>query len=369
MNIVEFDNLLDKMPVVASINPVSLCFLRQPIRRFDSTHAMSLELDKLSELPVHRWVSLDSDLRHGYRFPIVRCNHDPFTPELNTILYNHFDSIAQSMLCQSQIAKRIINESDDVTVIVVLILDGLSYGDLCNVASSLAGSIEPCLVDVPTLTHIAFPNIVGALNQQHRIAETLFNKGFQQRLGFTYWTRQQNELTNQLFRSFAVSQMFRVSRFSEICATIAQSEIKNRTYIQIVRNGLDEYAHRSRQMIQKEPFIEEFVKDFLELGELFKQNNCRANLYLTSDHGLLWKSEFSPEIIDNKPQFSIRFFDSDDNKETSLGTYKRWKIGERYYYCLNYPYSHRHFHMNEQAAHGGISFQESIVPFVSVQIR
>lgn len=369
MNIVEFDNLLDKMPVVASINPVSLCFLRQPIRRFDSTDAMSLELDKLSELPVNRWVSLDSNLCHGYRFPIVRCDHNPFTPELNAILFDHFDSIAQSMLCQSQIATRILKESDDADIIVLLILDGLSFGDLSNVATDLRGRIEPCLVDVPTLTHLAFPNIVGALNHQRRIAETLFNNGFQQRLGFTYWTRQKNDLTNQLFRSFAPSQMFKISRFSEIYATIAQSEIKNRTYIQIVRNGLDEYAHRSRQMIQKQPFIGEFVKDFLELGELFKQNNCRANLYLTSDHGLLWKSDFSPEIIDNKPQLSLRFFDSDEKKETSLGTYKRWKIGEEYYYCLNYPYSHRHFHMNEQATHGGISFQESIVPFVSVQIR
>jgi len=38
-------------------------------------------------------------------------------------------------------------------------------------------------------------------------------------------------------------------------------------------------------------------------------------------------------------------------------------------FCLNYPKLRRELRIDDQGVHGGISFQESIVPFVTVEVN
>ena len=46
----------------------------------------------------------------------------------------------------------------------------------------------------------------------------------------------------------------------------------------------------------------------------------------------------------------------------------RFVVGHEEYYCLNYPKVRRPLRIDEQGVHGGVSFQESVVPFIAVRV-
>jgi hypothetical protein len=218
---------------------------------------------------------------------------------------------------------------------------------------------------------VAFPNALGAPT----LAERLFDLGFHHRLGFTYWTREDNKLTNQLFQ--AVPEVHKISHFPHIIATLRQ-QLGNKgqatkSYIQIVRTGLDGYAHSQRRRPPISAIVDDIRQEFLSLvdlcSELHHKYGWRTNLYLTADHGILWHDEFKPVVIGTAPAKSSSRWCSWQELYHQEESGRRFLVNNTEYYCLGYPKLRRPPRIDEQGVHGGISFQESIVPFIAVRIE
>lgn len=367
MSLDELLALLDHTPVVADIHPVSRYYLPDDVTVLTSTaEAIHLLDDPNPTLP-GRLLIITADRQRNGRFPQVACHHNPFTPALNTILFDHYSDMTSHMLCQSQLTGRIASTADTADLILLFMVDGLSYQDVLSWENV---TLEPCLVDVPTVTRIAFPNLINTPS----LAERLFNAGYHHRLGFSYWTREDNPLTNQLFQT--IPEVHKIGHFPHILATLRQQlgqlPPATKSYIQIVRTGLDGFAHHQRRKPPIAAIVAEIYQEVAQLlilcTEFHQKQGWRTQLYLTADHGILWFDECETVIIGTAPaQSSTRWCGWQElYHQTENG--RRFLVGHDEYYCLDYPKLRRPPRIDEQGVHGGISFQESIVPFVTVRI-
>ena len=363
--------LLDFTPAIADIHPVSICSLPDDVTVLETEAEAAWLLDDPEPTLPGRLLIMTSDPQYAGRFPHVQCDHDPFTPTLNTILFDRYGEVASHMLCQSQVADRITTDAAKRDLIVLVLMDGLSYQDVHNWTDSVnrALSIEPCLVDVPTLTQVAFPNLIG----DPPLAMRLFDAGYHNRLGFTYWVREDNQLTNRMFETIA--EVKKVGHFPQILATL-RDHLSNigqvKSYVQIVRTGLDGYAHDQKRRPPVTAIVEEVRQEFEQLMALCSQLcadvGLHACLYLTADHGILWRDEFESEVVGNAPPNSSSRWCGWRALYLQHDKGRRFLIDSEEYYCLGFPKLRRPLHIDEQGVHGGISFQESIVPFITVRI-
>ncbi len=341
----ELKELLTKAPIVADIHPVSLCFLDDV--KVTTIDKLIHELDTPKPSVVTKTLVVG---KGDERFLRVKVIHDPFTPELNKIILDKFDEISKHMLKQSEIAEKIESEAD-TDVIMLYIVDGLSYWNVKQNPPSF-GQVTPCLVDVPTLTRLAFPNIIG----DPPLAERLFDKGYVHRIGFSHWSREDNELTDKIFR---IALVHKVSDFSEI-VRILKSKLRPNTFVQIVREGFDEFTHKQRRLPPIKAILEAIYDELNQLIRVCEELQLTYRIYLTADHGILWRNEFEPQIIENCGKCHPRY--SNHPVERS----KLFIVEGKEYYCLEYPKIRRPLRNDEWGVHGGISFQESIVPLIEV---
>ena len=364
----DLEQLLNHTPLIVSSHPVSLCFLREDVLVLDSAAEVAWLLDDPEPTLPQRVLITSPDPAYRGRFPRFRCEHDPFTPLLNTVLFHRFDDVADHMLRQSQITERILSEAAQFNVIVLFLVDGLSYRDARDWAdtSSQTPTIEPCLVDVPTLTATAFPNLIG----DPPLAARLFDLGYHRRLGFTYWTREDNQLTDQLFH--AIPDVRKVAGFPRILESLRR-QLANahepKIYVQILRTGLDGYAHGQKRKPPVAAVIADVREELQSLVTLCGDLGLRACVHLTADHGILWRDEFEPEIVGNAPGKSGLRWCGWRSLYHQRDKGRRFTVGDQEYYCLGFPKLRRSLHIDEQGIHGGISFQESIVPFISIRIE
>lgn len=363
----ELIQLLDYTPVISYIHPISLCFLPENVVVYESLAQLAWELDAPQPiLPEHILITA-TDPQYQHRFPTAHCQHDPFTPDLNQVLYDHYEYIESHMLSQRDIGERIVDAADDVQVVVLMLSDGLSYQDVVGWQEESAPiQVEPCLVNGPTVTSIGFRNIVG----DPPLAARLFDHGFTCRLGFTYWHREDNTLTDHLFRTIGHTE--KAGHFAEILEALRLHFSLSRagkTYIQVLLTGLDGYVHGQKRKPPVEAIVAGIRDELLNLARLFLELGLRARIYLTADHGILWRDEFEPQTIGSAPgKSSPRCCGwSELYHQSEPG--KRFKLYGKELFCLNYPKLRRELHIDDQGVHGGISFQESIVPFVTVEVN
>jgi hypothetical protein len=194
-------------------------------------------------------------------------------------LFDSFDKIQDYAFNQKQISTRIL-EDTEVDVIVLLLIDGLSYTDWMNYPN-----IQSCLVPGPSITPIGFRNIIG----KPSIAELLFEKKFVNRLGFSHWDRNE-ALSNELFFGFDQRlQIKKISEFGEIFKSLSISS-KSQMYIQILINGLDFISHRHRGRPPTQLIAKNLYENvFLLLCDYLHKCRITALVYAASDHGILWK--------------------------------------------------------------------------------
>lgn len=364
-------DLLDHTPIIADIHPVSVCCLPQDVTVLQSAAEAAWLFDDPEPMLPGRLLVMASEPQYDGRFPHIQCDHDPFTRALNTILFDRFGDIASQMLRQSQVANRIVSDAIEYDLIILVLVDGLSYQDVTCWTDSFGPtlSIEPCLVDVPTLTRLAFPNLVG----DPPVAVRLFDVGYHRRLGFTYWVREDNKLTDRLFQT--IIEVKKIGHFPQILAALREQLggiEQSKTYTQIVRTGLDGYAHGQKRRPPVAAVVEEVRQEFEQLAELCeelcKETKLRACLYLTADHGILWRDEFEPKVIGDAPGKSSPRWCGWRDLYQQRDKGRRFLIEGNEYYCLGFPGLRRRLRIDEQGVHGGISFQESIVPLVTLRI-
>lgn len=370
MHLDEMIALLDKTPLIAKTHPVSACYLPDDITIFETVEEMRLGIDNPSATLPAKVLVITSDSIRDDRFPQIVCEHNPFTSALNEILFDRYDCVAERMLCQSQIAERVVTDvqgKPETEVVILFLVDGLSYHHVIQHigADYPRIDVEPCLVDVPTVTSFAFPNIVN----NPPLAIRLFDVRYQDGLGVSYWTRDDNKLTDLLFRT--IPHVEKIGDFHSVLASVEsflKKQREQKVYIQILRTGLDGYIHHQKRQPPVAPLVRQIYQEFESLAELCGRLGRTAHLYLTSDHGILWRDEFEAEIIGSAPgKASARWCTWKDLYQQNE-TGKRFVVNKQEYYCLGFPKLRRALHIDEQGVHGGISFQESIVPFITIRV-
>ncbi len=348
---------LNQMPLMVEMrHPLSLVFLDEEVKVYADAWEMRADLDspELQEpLPM---LALRVEPALRYRFPSFRCQHDPLTSELNHVLLPRYDFIKKYLLCQSQIATEILSRADAEAILLILV-DGLSYEDIKQYASSWLSYTTPVLVDGVSITTQGMRRIVGELP----LARRLFEKGAYRPIGFTYWERSQEPLTNQIFTGFG-DKTYKVRAFEEILDMLKNQDLRG-TYIQIVRMGLDGASHRHWDKPQIPAAVSAILADFERMIDLYKAKGLYAHLYLTSDHGILWASEHELQVFEENPSAeSPRYYEYPKQTPFTLNV----QFDGESFAVLVYPYLRRRLRANEWGVHGGLSFQESIIPLIKI---
>ncbi|MCZ7554456.1 MAG: hypothetical protein M5U05_18070 [Anaerolineales bacterium] len=372
--VLEWDDLLaalDASPMIVDMHPVLYAFLPDEVRVVHDSAEASWLMDSpdptlLSKMIIQREAAL-----YRGRFPHVKCSRDPFSQELNRVMLQRFDLISESMLCQSVIADRILSRtSREIDVVVLMLVDGLGYEDARQAVRDgvlpSAFELEPSLVDVPTMTRAAFPNIVGS----PPICVRLFRQGFYERLAFSYWTREDNALSDRIFQGFPHVQ--KTGQFDLITGSLREALTEGgdaKKYVQILRTGLDGYVHAQKRFPPVQAIVDQVFAEFIELTELCAELGARALLFLTADHGILWRNQFTPVLVGaGHGQSSPRYCGWREVHGLKTDQYRQFKWETEDIYCLASPYIRRELRIDEQGVHGGISYEESIVPLVSMSV-
>jgi hypothetical protein len=353
----ELQNLLRQMPVMVEMHPLSLAFLPDDVRIFEDAWQMVAELDMPTPQPTMPMLTPSTDPALQHRLPAARCTHDPLTIELNRVLLKRYDFIKANMLCQSQIADEIARCTDSEAVVLMLV-DGLSYADVkCHAPEWLSHAI-PVLVDGVSITEQGLVRIIGKPPLAHR----LFDAGFRQLLGFTYWERAGEPLTDRVFTGFG-DQVRKVKSFEEVLAALDGEKLFG-TFVQTVRMGLDGAAHRQREKPNVAAIVTDIFTDFERLTTLFERKGISAQLYLTSDHGILWAYEHTLQVYEFSNADHPRHYEHGKRSQHVLNV----EFEGKEFALLEYPYLRRELRANEWGVHGGLSFEESVVPLIQVSV-
>jgi len=345
--------MLRQTPVMAEIHPLLLALLPKEVVVFGDVWELIARLDSPELQPTRPMLctQVKSEFRH--RLPAIFCDHDPLTTELNRVLLRRYEFIQRYVLCQSQVADEIVKQPTGDTVILMLV-DGLSYADVKRYAPTWLGKAVPVLVDGVSVTDQGMLRIVGS----PPIVQRLFGAGFRRMLGFTYWERAQEPLTDQIFKGFG-DCVRRVRSFGEILGCLEEIDLCG-AYVQIVRAGLDGVAHRQREMPNVEAMVNDILNDFERLACLFEEKAISATLHLVSDHGVLWAWEHQLQLYEFSHAEHPRYYQHHKQGEHVLNV----RFAEKEFAVLAYPYLRRELHANEWGVHGGLSFEESVVPWL-----
>lgn len=351
--------VLDFTPVVYEGEPLLLAELDNLVVERDVWQYVQ-RMDDPAPLPIERTVLLGPVTSYFDRWPTVQI--DTKTPsdlmQFNHSLFENYDQVWQFAFKQSDVAAR-IEEDLDVDVVVLLLIDGLSYTDWMNYPG-----VQSCLVEGPTITPVGFQNIVG----QPSIASRLFRRGFRKRMGFSHWDRD-NKLTDKLFRGFDPStQMFKVNEFKEVLLALSKLYAEQ-TFIQVLTNGLDAVSHRHRGRPPVQALAHSLYEDvFLALAERLQKMRVTALVYATADHGILWRPQPATgeelTVVPDERASAHRYVKG----ALLLPHTRQFSCYGANYTVLAYPYLFKPLASLEWGTHGGVSFQESVVPFVKLEV-
>jgi len=353
----ELRDLLRQAPVMVDMQPLTLAFLPKDVQKFEQARELVATLDMPTTQPTKPMIATEIEPAFQHRMPAVRCTHDPLTTELNRVLLKRYDFIQANMLRQSQVADEIVRPAD-LEAVALMLVDGLSYAEVRRHATVWLGSATPILVDGISITEHGMLRIIG----NPPLAMRLFDMGFQRALGFTYWERAAEPLTDRIFAGFG-DRVHKVKSFDEALGRLEKEALRG-AFVQIIRMGLDGVAHHYRETPNIKAMVCDIFGDFERLMRVFESNGISAWLHLTSDHGLLWTREHNLQRYEFGDVEHLRHYEHAKRGEHVLEV----EFEGKEFAMLEYPYLRRELRTNEWGAHGGLSFEESVVPWVGVMV-
>ena len=358
VSIRELRDLLQEMPLMAKIHPLSLAFLPEEVRIFQDAWQMAAELDSPSQQPTKPMLATCIEPALLHRLSDICCIHNPLTTELNQVILKRYSLIRENMFCQSQVADWIVKYADS-DIIALIMVDGLSYADTLRYAPQELAKAKPILVDGVSITEQGMMRIIG----KPPLANRLFDIGYCDAIGFSYWGRNEDPLTNRLFAGFG-DQVCKVKSFDEVLKVLEDKAARG-LYIQVVRNGLDGVAHQYREKPNKEAIVMDVYRDYERLVQLFQKKGLSASVHLVSDHGILWTDEHALKVYEFGRADHPRHYEYTKHSENLLNV----EFEGKEFSMLGYPFIRRELRSNEWGVHGGLSFEESIAVWASYPIR
>lgn len=354
--VARFSRALDAYPAAFAGNPLNLLLLDNacPIT---SGRAYLRCLDGPELMQARREYLAQGDT--AWPFPRIEVDGRPDPWQVSQRLFARFDEAKDVLPDQYDIARLIEVRARALEPDVVLfaIADGLSYYDLPEEMGA-----QPCLVRGVTTTEYGYRAAVGSPSLSRR----LFKIGYQNQMGYTYYTPDEGSLSGDIFATFAPSQLLRFHDLDQVLAHM-DAHLRARCYLQITLAGLDQICHAHHDRPPREEYIRQLLWRFDHLVERTRGRKRRVLACLTADHGILWREELEgrAEVVDDL--FSQETHSPRYVKGHLLRHYGRKVtcLGQRFT-LLGVPYLTRSLRANEWGVHGGISAWESLVPLYLV---
>jgi len=362
--------LLMQAPVMGPLHPLQALCLPPETEVLNDAWSLAEELDDLNPHVVHPIWLTDVQPRFTDRFLQADASTLPSLDAVSRALPARLDYACHHWLTHRTVADRIVADTTQrhYRTVALLLVDGLGYADVADWPER----VQPCLVDGPSITYyqeresqrilpeVGFPGIVGT----PRLARRLIDAGLPHSRGFSYWAREVNEVSAYLFEGVPLT---RVVRFSEAIAALWSANLEH-TFVQVVREGLDGLAHSRREVTSAEvrEAVQAIRSDALSLFDALSEGLRPAVLYLTADHGILWKAEHTFEMLETDDHAHPRYGTSPPADE-ELTT--RFEFDELTFYVYHWPYVGAAIRRNDSGVHGGLSAQESIVPFIRWELE
>lgn len=373
ITIADLDRLLGQTPVVGKVHPLVPLCLRNDVRIVTDGMAFRREIDLQPSHSLSPVLILDNVNMFDGCFPNIEIRERPSAEAINMRLHEHLDYAREHLITTRTIADYVVQDASQYApqIIVLLLVDGLSYED----AVGWPCRVSPCFVDGVSVTfrqrhddsimeHIGFPAIVGAPS----IAQRLYGKGYTIARGYSYWDRRSgNAASDYLFRGIPTTQTM---NFEAILDSIRREDFRpdELRFIQIVREGLDGLAHNKRELrpVEIEASTQAIWRDAVKLLEVLRAKSSSVRIYLTADHGVLWKHEHEFRSIVGTKTGHPRYAEGKVSESLSgLGAYM--ENNGSAYTLLRYPYLGRSIPSDHSGVHGGLSYQESITPLAILE--
>jgi hypothetical protein len=367
----ELESLLRRTPVLAEVHSLVPLGLSGGTRVMDNSAELLAILDSPEPHDESNLLVLGTKSPLSNRFPIIRCHDLPSLELLNERLPHNLSYARQRLLRTTGVAEYITRElaQQAADVVVFYLVDGLSYWDVRD----WPFDARPCFVDGPSVTYqltaessrqvrgdIGFPGIIG----RPSLAERLYPLGYRQARGYSYWNRD-NAVADYMFRGI---HLVRAESFEMMAARLRKEPLQPSTFIQIVQEGLDGLAHHRRELRRAEitAAIDKILTDVLMLVEFFQANGLSVVVYLTADHGILWRTEHEFRSLAYMGERRPRYARVTTTQEPPTHS-TRFNLGDAQYDLFHYPYLGKDIKSNDSGVHGGLSVQESIVPLVTIR--
>lgn len=363
--------LLQVSPVLGDVHPLVPLCLESGVQVIDYSRGFLALSDEKDYLCPDLALIINADPVLQQRLPRVCSLAHPPVDVINRNMKHHLDYIREHLLTNHKVATVI---EEDVSrnhydIVVVLLVDGLAYGDVLD----WPVEVEACFVDGPSVTFraantpntllssVGFPAIVG----NPSVADRLVRLGYQNFFGYTYWHARDNIVAQYMFRGIPDSE---TQNFQAILRILDDSPLAPRSYIQIVREGLDGLAHSKRELRRAEVqgALLGLYDDIERLVNLVQRKAPGSAIFITADHGVLWKSEHDWEVVTcpgSKPRYT-----TEKPQELLMDYVVRFEPNGVPFYLFTYPYLGTPIRRNDSGVHGGLSYQESFVPFIKIEV-
>jgi hypothetical protein len=131
---------------------------------------------------------------------------------------------------------------------------------------------------------------------------------------------------------------------------------------------LDGLAHHRRELRRAEitAAIDKILADVLMILEFLQTGGLSVTVYLTADHGILWRTEHEFRSLvywgERHPRYARVTTEQEPPAQAT-----RFDLGDAQYDLFHYPYLAMDIKSNDSGVHGGLSVQESIVPLVTIR--
>jgi len=353
-NLERFSSALNAYPAGFSGNRLNLLLVdnAEPIK---SANAYLHQLDDLILLEERREYLIDE--YSSWPFPRIKLDEVPDPWLLSLRLFENFNEAQRFMPTQSSVGNLLqerVRQSQP-TVVILVIVDGLSYYDLLNY-----DNVTPCLVNGLSTTQYGYRTVVG----NPSISRKMFMLGYFQQMAFTYYALENDELSADIHDTFSDTQVTKVREFDEVIRKVKSTNF-TRGYIQVVLSGLDQLSHAHRDRPPRDYYLKEILSRFEQLVDCASTKGQKVVACLTADHGILWR-----EIIEDKIEITANtrtddFYHPRYIKGSILRPYgHNCRSLNQNFTLLKIPWMTRNFKSNEWGVHGGISAWESIVPLI-----